>query len=291
MKLVSSRKILVDAMRGNYAIAAFNVHNMETLKAVIKGAVEMDAPVIIQTSQSTVKYAGIEYMVSLASAAARLSDIPVVLHLDHCTDWELARRCIDAGYTSIMVDGSMLSYEDNVALTKKAVEYAHLRDVTVEAELGRVAGVEDDLSVEDEMSLYTDPDLAVDFVKKTGVDSLAVAIGTAHGVYKGEPKLDFDRLSAIRSMVDVPLVLHGASCVPDESIIKAVKTGINKINIATELKMPFADALKRVFKERPEEDDPRKYFAPAMDAVTQVVKHKISLCFSEGKGSIEVKRI
>lgn len=286
MELVSSRKILKDAVKGNYAIAAFNVHNMETLKAVIKGAVEMDTPVIIQTSQSTVKYAGIEYLVALVGTAAKLSSVPVVLHLDHCTDWELAKKCIDAGYTSIMVDGSMLSYEENVALVKKAVEYAHLRDVTVEAELGRVAGVEDDLSVEEEKSLYTDPDLAVDFVEKTGVDSLAIAIGTAHGVYKGEPKLDYDRLNIIRNKVDVPLVLHGASCVPDESIIKAVELGINKINIATELKMPFADAIKRVFKEKPQEDDPRKYFTPAMEAVTEVVKHKIGLCSSAGKASL-----
>ncbi|EGD53090.1 fructose-1,6-bisphosphate aldolase, class II [Thermoanaerobacter ethanolicus JW 200] len=277
MPLVNTKKILEDAKKNKYAVGAFNVHNLETLKAVVKAAAEMESPLILQTTPGTIKHAGEDYIAAMAKVASEKYDIPIALHLDHGNSFDLVVKCIRAGYTSVMIDGSMLSYEQNVELTKKVVEVAHAAGVTVEAELGSIVGVEDDMYVKEDKSAFTDPEMAADFVEKTGVDSLAIAIGTAHGMYKGEVKLDFERLKEIASLVDIPLVLHGASGVPDELVKKAIALGICKLNIATELKIPFANAIKEVFKNNPDESDPRKFLAPGERAIEEVVKEKIKL--------------
>ncbi len=283
MGLVNSVFVLRDAMINGYAVGAFNVYNIETLKAVVRAAHEKQSPVILQTTPSTIKHIGEDFFAAAAKAAAAKYNIPIILHLDHGNSFELAVKCIRAGYTSIMIDGSHLPYEENIVLTKKVVELAHSVGVTVEAELGSIAGVEDDMYVNEDKSTFTDPEMVPHFVEKTGVDTLAIAIGTAHGLYKGEVKLDFDRLKKIHNLVDVPLVLHGASGVPDGHIRKAIELGISKINIATELKVAFANAIKRVFKENPEENDPRKYFSAGEKEVVDVVKKKITLFGSGGK--------
>ena len=277
MPLVNTKKMLEDARENKYAVGAFNVHNLETLKAVAKAAYEMRSPLILQTTPGTIKHAGEDYIAAMAKVASEKYDIPIALHLDHGNSFDLVVKCIRAGYTSVMIDGSMLSYEENVELTKKVVEVAHAAGVTVEAELGSIVGVEDDMYVKEDKSAFTDPKMAADFVEKTGVDSLAIAIGTAHGMYKGEVKLDFERLKEIASLVDIPLVLHGASGVPDELVKKAIALGICKLNIATELKIPFANAIKEVFKNNPDESDPRKFLAPGEKAIEEVVKEKIKL--------------
>ncbi|AEM77718.1 class II fructose-1,6-bisphosphate aldolase [Thermoanaerobacter wiegelii] len=277
MPLVNTKKMLEDAKKNKYAVGAFNIHNLETLKAVVKTAAEMESPLILQTTPGTIKHAGEDYIAAMAEVASEKYDIPIALHLDHGNSFELVVKCIRAGYTSVMIDGSMLPYEENVELTKKVVEVAHAAGVTVEAELGSIVGVEDDIYVKEEKSAFTDPEMAADFVEKTGVDSLAIAIGTAHGMYKGEVKLDFERLKEIASLVDIPLVLHGASGVPDELVKKAIALGICKLNIATELKIPFANAIKEVFKNNPDESDPRKFLAPGEKAIEEIVKEKIKL--------------
>lgn len=277
MALVNSKKILNDAMKNGYAVGAFNIHNLETLSAVVRVANEMNSPVILQTTVGTLKHAGEDYIAALAKAASRRYEIPIALQLDHGNTYEIAAKCIRAGYTSVMIDGSYLPYEKNIELTKKVVELAHFSGVTVEAELGRIVGVEDDKFVNEKKREFTDPDIANDFVERTGIDSLAISIGTAHGLYKGEVKLDFERLSEIRKAVDIPLVLHGSSGVPEELVRRAIKSGISKLNIATELKIAFADAIKDVFKNNSSEADPRVYLGQAMMNVENVVKQKITL--------------
>jgi ketose-bisphosphate aldolases len=277
MRLISSKDLLEHAKEANYAVVAFNIHNLETLRAVIEAASELKSPVILQTTPGTVKYAGLSYLHAMADVASKENDIPVVLHLDHAEDYDLIVRCIDSGYTSVMIDGSKLPFDENVAAVRRVVEYAHPRGVQVEAELGRLVGAEDDLNVSEYESSLTNPDLAAEFAEKTGIDSLAVAIGTAHGLYKGTPRLDYDRLKEIKKRVSIPLVLHGASDVPDDMIAKAVEYGINKINIATDIKIAFVKAMKKYLEEHPEESDPRKYFTPAIEAAKEVAKHKISL--------------
>ncbi|WP_422448952.1 class II fructose-1,6-bisphosphate aldolase [Thermoanaerobacterium sp. DL9XJH110] len=283
MALVSSKEILENAQKCGFAVAAFNVHNMETMKAVVEAAREEEAPVILQTTPGTCKYAGVNYLYAMAKTAAEESSIPVALHLDHGESLELAVECINAGYTSVMIDGSRLPLEENIALVKEVVEFAHSRGVQVEAELGRVGGAEEELSVGEYQASLTNPEEAAEFVARTGVDSLAVAIGTAHGFYRGEPRLDFERLESIRRLVPVPLVLHGCSGVPDEMLRKAVSLGICKINIATDIRTVFAMALKEFFKNNPGEVDPRKYFKPAMKVVKDLVKSKILLAGASGK--------
>jgi len=283
MALVNTKKMLDDAKLNGYAVGAFNIHNLETLKAVVKAAYEMNSPLILQTTPGTIKHAGEDYIAAIAKVASEKYDIPIALHLDHGNSFDIVIRCLRAGYTSVMFDGSMLPYEQNVAATKKVVEIAHAAGVTVEAELGNIVGVEDEMYVNEDTNAFTDPKMVVDFVEKTGVDSLAIAIGTAHGLYKGEVKLDFDRLKEIRSLVDIPLVLHGASGVPDNLVRKAIEMGINKLNIATELKIPFANAIKEVFRNDPSESDPRKYLAPGEKSVEDVVKEKIKLFGCGGK--------
>ncbi len=283
MDIISTREMLLNAKKNQYAVPAFNIHNLETMQAVLEGAWEMKSPVIIATTPGTVKYAGMDYLAAMAKVGAKRYNIPIALHLDHCPDVDFLKECIYAGYKSVMIDASLKDYEDNIRITKDVVEFAHRYDVTVEAELGVVGGAEDERKVDEKDTMLTDPQVALDFVKKTNIDSLAVAIGTAHGVYKLEPKLDFERLIKMNEMIEVPLVLHGASGVPSDAIKKAVEYGICKVNIATELKLPFAEKIKNYFKENPQANDPRKYITPAKEAAKEVVIEKIKICGSENR--------
>lgn len=282
MSLVNPINFIKKAQQKGVAIPAFNVHNMETIQAVIEGAAEERSPVIIQTTPGTLKHAGIPDIAATVKAESELYNIPIALHVDHCTSFETIIRCIRYGYTSVMIDGAHLPYEENVALVRKVVEISHFANISVEAELGKIGGTEDDLTLDEREATFTVPKEAEAFVKATGIDTLAIAIGTAHGMYKGEPKLDFERLSSIRDLLDLPLVLHGASGIPDESIKEAVKRGICKINIATELKLPMALAIQECFRKNPEESDPRKYMGAAKLAVKKVVRDKIRLCGING---------
>ncbi|MGL5244538.1 MAG: tagatose bisphosphate family class II aldolase [Sarcina sp.] len=282
-KIKSTRDMLKRAQEGKYAVPAFNIHNLETLQVVVQTANELRSPVIIAGTPSTIEYAGADYIVAMAEVAAERYDIPIAVHLDHFEDVSLIKSHILTGFTSAMIDASHYSFEDNIKIVSEVVEFAHRYDVTVEAELGRLVGVEDDLEVDENAGAYTDPEAAAEFVKKTNIDSLAIAIGTAHGLYKGTPKLDFERLTEIRNKVDVPLVLHGASDVPDDLVKKAISLGICKVNIATDLKIPFSDAVKKHFIENPKANDPRKYMTPGKEAMKAIVAHKILLCGSNGK--------
>lgn len=285
MSIVSMKEMLLDAQKRRYAVPAFNIHNLETIRVVVDTAEELKSPVILAATPSTVEYSGPEYLVAIAKAASLKHSIPIALHLDHYHDMELIKKYIDLGFSSAMIDASHDPFEENIRKTKEIVEYARKRGVSVEAELGRLVGQEDDLIVDEKDSAFTDPNLAIEFVERTNIDSLAVAIGTAHGMYKSEPKLDFDRLLQIKEKVSVPLVLHGASGVPNESVTKAIELGICKVNIATELKIPFANAVKKFFNENPEANDPRKYMLPGKNAMKEIVNRKIKLCNSEGKAS------
>jgi tagatose bisphosphate family class II aldolase len=282
MALTSPMEFVLAAREKGIAIGAFNVHNLETIQAVIEGAAEERAPVIVQTTPGTLKHVGIECIAACVRTVSDMYDVPVALHLDHCSSLDTIVRCIRHGYTSVMIDGSQLPYDENVEVVRKVVELAHCVGVAVEAELGRVAGVEDDLKVDELRSALTDPSEARDFARSTGVDMLAVAIGTAHGVYRGKPELDFERLSAIREVVETPLVLHGASGVPDESVAETIRRGICKINIATELKTAMAVAIKACLLADQGESDPRRYMGAAKDAVKQLVRTKTQLFGSSG---------
>jgi len=281
MQLVSSLELIQKASEAKKAIPAFNIHNMETIQAAIEGAAELNSPVIIATTPGTLKHASVENIAAIVKATAGKYDVPVALHLDHCPSFETIISCIRNGYTSIMVDGAHHEYDENVALVKKVVEIAHSVGIQVEGEIGRIGGVEDDMFVNDADASYTIPAEAKKFVDDTGIDSLAVAIGTAHGMYKGEPKLDFARIEEIDSLVDVPLLLHGASGVPDDQVKRAIDMGMAKVNIATELKNPMGDAIRKVLED-PKQNDPRNYMGAAKDAVREVVKRKIRLCGTEG---------
>ena len=282
MPLVTTKELLLKAQEGNYAIGAFNVENMEMVQAVIAAAEELNSPVIMQTTPSTVKYADLDYFYANAKVAAQKAKIPAVIHLDHGSSFELAMQALRAGYTSIMIDGSHGSFEENIKVSKAVADACHPSGVSVEAELGKVGGKEDDLEGGDE-NPYTDPEQARIFVEQTGVDSLAVAIGTAHGVYKGIPKLDVERLSEIRKVVEVPLVLHGTSGVPDETVKECIKRGICKVNYATDLRIAFTKGVKAVLAENPDTIDPKKYGARGREEVKQYVMSKIKVCGSEGK--------
>lgn len=283
MKVVTTKQILIDAQNNGYAVPAFNIHNLETIRVVVETAAELRSPVILAGTPGTIDYAGGEYLVAIAAAAAKKHSIPISLHLDHFEDFDQIKKYIDLGFTSAMIDASMLSFEDNISLVKRVVEYAHAKGVVVEAELGKLGGIEDDKAVDAKDAMYTNPDSAVEFVKRTGIDSLAVAIGTAHGLYKGEPKLDFDRLKEIEEKITIPLVLHGASDVPENLVKEAIRLGICKVNIATDLKIPFANAVKKYFKENPEANDPRKYMTPGKEAMKKIVVAKIKMCGSENR--------
>lgn len=274
-KLVPSRELLHNARKEGRAVAALNFYNAETLRAHINAANEVEASIILQTTESTINYLGIDMAVSMAQAAAREIVNPVALHLDHGGSFDLARRCIEAGYSSVMIDGSKLPIEQNIELTRRVVEIAHAAGVSVEGELGHVAQNSDDNDI---TQFFTRPEDAARFVAETGVDALAVAIGTAHGFYKGEVRLDFDRLREIRDAVgEIALVLHGGSGVPDELMMEAIRDGIAKINFGTELKNAFTLAVKKSLAES-DEIDLRKSFAPAIAAVQKVSKSKIRVC-------------
>ena len=308
MALVTSQEMFRDAYEKGYAVGAFNVNNMEIIQGICEAASEMRSPLILQVSKGARKYARHEYLVHLVRAALEINkDLPIVLHLDHGDSFELCQSCIDGGFTSVMIDGSHLPFEENVALTRKVVEYAHPRGVVVEAELGRLAGVEEHVRVSEKESSYTDPDQAVEFVEKTAVDSLAIAIGTSHGAYKfkGEPSLDFQRLEVItEKLKGFPLVLHGASTVipefvelcnryggalpgargvPEEMISRAVKYGVCKVNIDTDLRLAMTGVIRKELTEDPENFDPRKYLGPARDAIKEMVRRKIAILGSDGK--------
>lgn len=276
--LVSTQFILRNAQEQGYAVPAFNIHNLETLKAVIESAVELRSPVIIAATPGTIKYMGKEYLLHMIEAARKQYEIPISLHLDHHEDISDIKNCIDSGVRSVMIDASHHPFEENVQIVQEVSLYAKQYGVTVEAELGQLSGIEEDIKVEN--SIYTDPYQAKEFVERTNIDSLAVAIGTAHGLYKGEPKLDLQRLINIRKQVNIPLVLHGASGLSDSLVQETIRLGICKVNIATELKIAFGTALRHYLHSHPEENDPRKYFSDAIMALKRVVADKIKMCKS-----------
>ena len=281
MPLVTSEKILYDAQKGGYAVGAFNVENMEMVLAAAAAAEELGAPIMLQTTSSTVRYASVRQFYANVKAIADEVSVPVVMHLDHGDSFELSMQALRAGYTSIMIDGSHYDFEKNIEITKRVVDAAKPNFIPVEAELGKVGGKEDDLEVKD--AGYTDPMEAKTFVERTGISSLAVAIGTAHGFYAGTPKLDIERLKEIRKYVDIPLVLHGASGLSDEDVIKCIKEGICKVNFATELRVAFSDGVKTVLKENPDVYDPKAYLKVARENVKQLVKNRIMVCGCHGK--------
>ncbi len=303
--LVTNKELMVAARKGGYAIAAFNVQNMESVKAIVEAAMEEKSPAILQITPSVIKYAGMGYITSLVKNAGKEATVPLTMHLDHGEDYDIAAKCVDAGFTSVMIDGSFLKFEENIAETKRVVDYAHAKGVSVEAELGKLAGVEEK-SVEEKDAILTDPNNAVEFVEKTGVDTLAVAIGTSHGAYKfkSAAKLDLERLKIINEKIGIPLVLHGASSVPqwivekatkygatlegakgvsEDQLQAAIKFGIAKINIDTDLRLAFLATVRQVLTDSPKEFDPRKILGPAKDAMKEVAKGKMRLFGSSGK--------
>lgn len=276
MPLVTSEKMLLDAQQGGYAVGAFNVENMEMIKAVIAAAEELRAPVMLQTTPSTIKYGTLKTYYVMVSAEALKATVPVCLHLDHGNSFELAVQAVKEGYTSVMIDGSHDSFKNNIAVSRKVVDAAKACGVPVEAELGRVGGKEDDL--ESEKDTNTDPLEAKKFTEETGISSLAVAIGTAHGFYKGTPVLDKERITEIKKVVDIPLVLHGASGLADSDVQECIKRGICKVNFATELRAAYVNAGKELIAEKPDVYDPKKLGAVGMEAVKSLVMEKIKMC-------------
>ena len=299
MPLVTTKEMFEKSMKEGFAIGAFNVNNMEIVQAIVDAAAEENSPVILQASSSAIKYARPIYLKKMVEAATEETNIPIVLHLDHGPDFETCKACIDAGFTSVMIDGSKYDFEENVALTKKVVDYAHSKGVVVEAELGKLAGIEDDVNVAASDAMYTDPEQAKEFVERTGCDSLAIAIGTSHGAYKfkGEAKLRFDILAKVKKLIpNTPIVLHGASTVipelvemcnkygadipgakgvPDEILHEASLSGVSKINVDTDLRLAMTAAIRKEFVENPSVFDPRKYLGPARELIKETVQHKI----------------
>lgn len=278
-----TKEMLIKARREGYAVPAFNIHNLETIQVVVEAAAELKSPIILAATPGTMVYGGRDYIQAIAEVAAKTSGIPVALHLDHHETVASIVESLELGVKSVMVDGSHGSFEDNIAISKEVVEQAHRFGATVEAELGKLVGQEDDLIVEAADAAYTDPDTVQEFVERTGIDSLAVAIGTGHGVYETVPNLDFARLEKIKNLVDIPLVLHGASGISKEDVQRCISLGCAKVNISTELKIPFSDALRNFLVANPKETDTRKYMSPAKEAMRAVVKEKIMMCMSNGK--------
>lgn len=309
MPLVTTKEMFEKSMKENFAIGAFNINNMEIMQAILEAANEEKSPVILQVSSSAIKYAHIDYLIKMSEAAQKEVSIPFALHLDHGPDFETCKKCIDAGFTSVMIDGSKYSFDENVELTKKVVDYAHSKGVVVEAELGKLAGIEDDINVSEDEAKFTDPEQAMEFVEKTGCDSLAIAIGTSHGAYKfkGDANLRFDILEKIKEKLpNTPIVLHGASTVipelvdtcnkfggnipgakgvPDEMLKKASISGVSKINVDTDLRLAMTAAIREFFANNPNEFDPRKYLGTARDKIKEVVKHKIANVFCSSNKS------
>ena len=299
MGLVTTKEMFAKALTQDYAIGAFNVNNMEIIQGIVDAAKIEQSPLILQVSAGARKYAKPAYLVKLVEAAVMDTGLDIALHLDHGEDFEICKKCIDDGFTSVMIDGSKYDFEENIRVTKQVVEYAHAHGVVVEAELGKLAGVEDDVKVDARSATFTDPDEAAEFVARTGVDSLAIAIGTSHGAYKfkGEPYLDYERLKKIHSLIpDTPLVLHGASTVlqdfvakcnefggevkgaqgvPEDMILEATKYGICKVNIDTDLRLAMPGEIRKYLAENPGEFDPRKYLGAGRSAIQSMVQHKI----------------
>ena len=299
MPLVTTKGMFEKSMKEGFAIGAFNINNMEIIQGIVDAAQKQNSPVILQASSGAIKYARIKYLMKMVEAAVEETNIPIAIHLDHGPDFETCKMCIDNGFTSVMIDGSKYSFEENVALTKKVVDYAHERGVVVEAELGQLAGIEDDVNVLEEDAKYTDPDQAKEFVERTGCDSLAIAIGTSHGAYKfkGEARLRMDILKQVKEKIpNTPIVLHGASTVipelvetcnsyggdipgakgvPDEILHEASLSGVSKINVDTDLRLAFTGEIRKSLAENPSAFDPRKYLTPAREKITEVVEHKI----------------
>lgn len=299
MALVTTKEMFAKALKNDYAVGAFNVNNMEIIQGIVEAAKEEKTSLILQVSAGARKYAKPVYLVKLVEAAILDTDLDIALHLDHGEDFEICKKCVDDGFTSVMIDGSKHPFEENIRLTKEVVEYAHSKGVVVEAELGKLAGIEDNINVDARSATFTVPEEAAEFVEKTGVDSLAVAIGTSHGAYKfkGEPYLDFERLKKIHSLIpDTPLVLHGASTVlpefvkkcndyggdipgaqgvPEDMIKEAAKHGVCKVNIDTDLRLAMTAEIRKHLAEHPADFDPRKYLGPARDAIKGMVQHKI----------------
>lgn len=283
MYIISTKAMLTKARYGGYAVPAFNIHNLETLQVVVETAAELRSPLIVAGTPGTFSYAGTGNIIAIAGDLAKTYNQPLAIHLDHHEDFDDIAQKVQAGIRSAMIDGSHLPFVDNVARVKRVADYCHRYDVSVEAELGRLGGQEDDLVVDSKDALYTHPQQAREFVTLTGIDSLAVAIGTAHGLYTATPKLDFERLAEIRNQVDVPLVLHGASGLSTADIRRAIGLGICKVNVATELKIAFSDALKTYLAVHPDASDPRHYMIPAKAAMKEVVRKVINDCGCEGK--------
>ena len=299
MPLVNSREMFRKAYEGGYAIGAFNVNNMDIVQAITEAGKLENAPLILQVSAGARKYAKHVYLMKLIEAAVEDTDLPIVVHLDHGADFDICKSCIDGGFTSVMIDGSHHDFETNIALTRRVVEYAHERNVTVEGELGRLAGIEDAVNVSAEDAAFTDPDQVVEFVERTGVDSLAIAIGTSHGAFKfkGTPRLRFDILEEVsRRLPAFPIVLHGASSVipeyvdmvnayggnmpgaqgvPEDMLRQAARSAVCKINIDSDLRLTFTGTLRKYLAEHPEHFDPRQYLTPVRDALREMVRHKI----------------
>ena len=303
MPLVTTKEMFEKSMKGHYAIGAFNINNMEFIQAITEAANEAKSPVILQVSSSAIKYAGLKYLMKMVEAAVEETNIPIALHLDHGPDFETAKMCIDNGFTSVMIDGSHHPIHDNIQMTKEVVEYAHAHGVVVEAELGKLAGIEDDVNVDANDAMYTDPDQAEEFVKRTGCDSLAIAIGTSHGAYKfkGEAKLRFDILAKVKEKLpNTPIVLHGASSViprlvemcnenggnipgakgcPNEMLKQAGENGVSKINVDTDLRLAMTSEIRKVLAEEPSVFDPRKYLSAARNEIKETVSDKINNVF------------
>ncbi|HHV96106.1 MAG TPA: class II fructose-1,6-bisphosphate aldolase [Clostridiaceae bacterium] len=299
MPLITSTVMFKKAYEGGYAIGAFNVNNMEIIQGITEAAKEVNAPLILQVSAGARKYAKPVYLKKLVEAALEDTGLPICLHLDHGEDFEICKACVDSGFTSVMIDGSKYDFEENIRLTKQVVDYAHSKGVVVEGELGRLAGIEDNINVADKDAAFTDPDQVQEFVERTGVDSLAIAIGTSHGAYKfkGEPKLRFDILEEVQKRLPgFPIVLHGASSVipelvedinkyggnmpgakgvPEEMLRKAASMAVCKINIDSDLRLAMTAAIRKHFALHPEDFDPRKYLGPARESIKQLVKHKL----------------
>jgi fructose-bisphosphate aldolase class II len=310
MPLVGTKEMFKIAYAQGFAIGAFNVNNMELIQGIVDAAKEENAPLILQVSAGARKYARQEYLMKLIEAALLTADLPIAMHLDHGEDFQICKDCVDTGFTSVMIDGSKHPLDENIRLTREVVDYAHKKGVPVEAELGKLAGVEDAVKVAAKDATYTNPDDAERFVRESGCDSLAIAIGTSHGAYKfkGEPSLDFDRLEKIqKKLPGFPIVLHGASSVlrehvelcnkyggklpgargvPEEMITRASKMAVCKVNIDTDLRIALTASIRKVFFEHPEEFDPRKYLGPGRDAVKGVVKHKLQILGAAGKADL-----
>jgi len=283
MGLVPMADILNKANEEYYAVGGFNINNMEFLQGIIWAAEESNSPLILQASEGAIRYIGMDYVINMVKAAVKDTHIPVALHLDHGSSYEVIMKCIREGFSSVMFDGSKYSFEENIRLTQEVVKAAHSVGVTVEAELGKIGGSEDDVEVDEKDAMFTKTEEAEEFVEKTNVDALAIAIGTAHGVYKGKPELDFNRLEEINSLLDMPLVLHGASGVPKEDIEKAVELGINKVNVNTAFQQAFTAKIRELLDNDPNLYDPRKYCGPGRDAITSKVKEKIEMLGSKNK--------